>query len=146
MRFAHTTRWAAAGAALGLTFSVTAGVAVAGLPGSNGPPVVPPAARASAPVLAAATTTPATTTTTTPAPSPNASSGVQAPAGSSPMMSAMLASLSPQAARAELQALYSQMLTFMNSTPMMRGTAATGPMMGQPATGNEPTAGQASAS
>jgi hypothetical protein len=62
------------------------------------------------------------------------------------MMSAMLASLSPQAARAELQALYSQMLTFMNSTPMMRGTAATGPMMGQPATGNEPTAGQASAS
>lgn len=146
MRFAHTTRWAAAGAALGLTFAVTAGVADAGLPGSSGPAVVPPAARASAPVLAAATTTPATTTTTTPAPSPNASSGVQAPAGSSPMMSAMLASLSPQAARAELQALYSQMLTFMNSTPMMRGTAATGPMMGQPATGNEPTAGQASAS
>lgn len=146
MRFAHTTRWAAAGAALGLTFAVSAGVAVAGLPGSNGPAVVPPAARASAPVLAAATTTPVTTTTTTPAPSPNASSGVQAPAGSSPMMSAMLASLSPQAARAELQALYSQMLTFMNSTPMMRGTAATGPMMGQPATGNEPTAGQASAS
>ena len=81
MRFAHTTRWAAAGAALGLTFAVTAGVAVAGLPGSNGPVVVPPAARASAPVLAAATTTPVTTTTTTPAPSPNASSGVQAPAG-----------------------------------------------------------------
>ena len=146
MRFAHTTRWAAAGAALGLTFAVTAGVADAGLPGSSGPAVVPPAAMASAPVLAAATTTPATTTTTTPAPSPNASSGVQAPAGSSPMMSAMLASLSPQAARAELQALYSQMLTFMNSTPMMRGTAATGPMMGQPATGNGPTAGQASAS
>ena len=146
MRFAHTTRWAAAGAALGLTFAVSAGVAIAGLPGSSGPAVAPPAARASAPVLAAATTTPATTTTTTPAPSPNASSGVQAPAGSSPMMSAMLASLSPQAARAEFQALYSQVLTFMNSTPMMRGTAATGPMMDQPATGNEPTAGQASAS
>ena len=146
MRFAHTTRWGAAGAALGLTFAVSAGVAIAGLPGSSGPAVAPPAARASAPVLAAATTTPATTTTTTPAPSPNASSGTQAPAGSSPMMSAMLASLSPQAARAEFQALYSQVLTFMNSTPMMRGTAATGPMMDQPATGNEPTAGQASAS
>ena len=62
------------------------------------------------------------------------------------MMSAMLASLSPQAARAELQALYSQMLTFMNSTPMMRGTAATGPVTGQPAAGNGPTAGRASAS
>ena len=78
MRFTHTTRWGSAGAALGLTFAVTAGVAVAGLPGSSGPAVVPPAARASAPVLAAAT---ATTPATTPAPSPNASSGVQAPAG-----------------------------------------------------------------
>ena len=62
------------------------------------------------------------------------------------MMSAMLASLSPQAARAELQALYSQMLALMDSTPTMSDTAAAGPMMGQPATGNEPTAGQASAS
>ena len=141
MRFTHTTRWAAAGAALGLTFAITAGVAVAGLPGSSGPVVVPPAARASAPVLAAATTT---TPATNPAPSPSASAGAQAPAGSSPMMSAV-ASLSPQA-RAELQALYPQMLAFMNSTPMMSGTAAAGPMMGQPATGNEPTAGQASAS
>ena len=60
------------------------------------------------------------------------------------MMSAM-ASLSPQA-RAQIQALYPQMRAFMDSTPMMSVTAAAGPMMGQPATGNGPTAGQASAS
>ena len=60
------------------------------------------------------------------------------------MMSAM-ASLSPQA-RAELQALYPQMLALMDSTPTMSDTAAAGPMMDQPAIGNGPTAGQALAS
>lgn len=61
------------------------------------------------------------------------------------MMSAMLASLSPQA-RAQIQALYPQMLAFMDRTPMMHGTAAAGPMMGHPTAGNGPTSGQGSAS
>ncbi len=138
MRFAHTTRWATAGAALGLTFAVTAGVAFAATPRSSGLAVAQPAARSSALVLAAATTT-------TPAPSPNPSSGAQAPAWNSPMMSAMLASLSPQA-RAEFQALYPQMLHFMDSSHMMGGTGTADSMMGQPVTGNGPTSGQAPAS
>ena len=143
MKLARTRRWATAGAALGLSTAVFAGVAFAATPGSAGHAAGSPAtAGASAPALAA---TAATTSTTATPPGGNAASGTQAPAGTSPMMSAMLASLSPQA-RAELQALYPQMLKFMDSSQMMSGTGTAGSMMGQPRAGNRPTAGQASAS
>lgn len=147
MRIANTTRWITAGAALGLSAALSAGAAFAATPGSSGHAGGSrPTAGASAHVLAAATTTtPAATTTTTPSSGPNASSGAPTPRGSSPMMSDMLASLSPQA-RAELQALYPQMLQFMDTSPMMGANGTAGSMAGQPATGTGLTAGQAPAS
>ena len=144
MRFVHTTRWVTAGAAFGLSAAAVAGVAFAATPGSAGHAAGSPAtAAASAPALAAtaAATVTATTSTTTAPPGGNAASGTQAPAGTSQMMSEMLASLSPQA-RAEFQALYPQMLQLMDSSQMMSGTGTAGSMMGQPATGNGPAAGQ----
>ena len=135
MRFAHTTRWVTAGAAFGLSAAVFAGVAFAATPGSAGHGAGSPAtAGASAPALAA---TAATTSTTAAPPGGNAASGTQAPTGTSPMMSEMLASLSPQA-RAELQALYPQMLQLMDSSQMMSGTGTAGSMMGQAVAGNGP--------
>ena len=147
MKLAHTTRWATAGAALGLSTAVFAGVAFAATPGSAGHAAGSPAtAGASARVLAAtAATTSTTTATTTPSPGGNAPSGTQAPAGTSPMMSEMLASLSPEA-RTEFQALYPQMLQLMDSSQMMSGTGTAGSMMGQPATGNGPASSQHPAS
>ena len=143
MRFAHTTRWVTAGAAFGLSAAVFAGVAFAATPGSAGHAAGSPAtAGASAPALAA---TAATTSTTAAPPGGNAASGTQAPAGTSPMMSEMLASLSPQA-RAEFQALYPQMLQLMGSSQMMSGTGTAGSMMGQPPTGNGPASSQHPAS
>ena len=143
MRFAHTTRWVTAGAAFGLSAAIFAGVAFAATPGSAGHADGSPAtAGASTPALAA---TAATTSTTAPPPGGNAASGTQAPAGASPMMSEMLASLSPQA-RAEFQALYPQMLQLMDSSQMMSGTGTAGSMMGQPATGNGPASSQHPAS
>ena len=145
MRIANTTRWITAGAALGLSAALSAGAAFAATPGSSGHAGGSRStAGASAHVLAAATTTTpaaatATTTTTTP------SSDAPTPRGSSPMMSEMLASLSPQA-RAELQALYPQMLQFMDTSPMMGANGTAGSMVGQPVTGAGPTAGQAPAS
>ena len=135
MSFANTTRWVAAGAAFGLSAAVFASVAFAATPGSiERSGGSQPIAEASAPVLAATT---ATTSTTTAAPGGNAPSGTQAPTGTSPMMSEMLASLSPQA-RAEFQALYPQMLQLMDSSHMMSGTGTTGSMMGQAVAGNGP--------
>ncbi len=146
MRIANTTRWITAGAALGLSAALSAGAAFAATPGSSGHAGgSQPTAWASAHVLAAAATPASLTTTTTPSSGPNASSGASAPAGSSPMMSEMLASLSPQA-RAELQALYPQMLQFMDTSPMMGANGTAGSMVGQPVTGTGPTAGQAPAS
>ena len=143
MRFAHTTRWVSAGAAFGLSAAVFAGVAFAATPGSAGHAAGTPAtAGASAPALAA---TVATTSTTTAPPGGNAASGTQAPTGTSPMMSEMLASLSPQA-RAEFQALYPQMLQLMDSSQMMSGTGTAGSMMGQPATRSGPASSQHPAS
>ena len=145
MRIANTTRWITAGAALGLSAALSAGAALAATPGSSGHAGGSRStAGASAHVLAAATTTTpaaatATTTTTTP------SSDAPTPRGSSPMMSEMLASLSPQA-RSELQALYPQMLQFMDTSPMMGANGTAGSMVGQPVTGTGPTAGQAPAS
>ena len=135
MRFAHTTRWVSAGAAFGLSAAVFAGVAFAATPGSAGHAAGSPAtAGASAPALAA---TAATTSTTAAPPGGNAASGTQAPAGTSPMMAEMAASLSPQA-RAEFQALYPQMLQLMGSSQMMSGTGTAGSMMGQAVAGNGP--------
>ena len=147
MRITNTTRWVSAGAALGLSAALSAGAAFAATPGSSGHAgSSQPTMGASRHVLAAATTPASPTTiTTTPASSPNASSGTQAPAGSSPMMSAMLASLSPQA-RAELQALYPQMLKLMGSSAMMGGNGTAASMMGQRTAGNRPTADPASSS
>ncbi|MDA8355294.1 MAG: hypothetical protein M0Z95_03110 [Actinomycetota bacterium] len=143
MRFAHTTRWVTAGAAFGLSAALFAGVAFAATPGSAGHGAGSAAtAGASAPVLAA---TAATTSTTAAPPGGNAASGTQAPTGTSPMMSEMLASLSPQA-RAELQALYPQMLQLMDSSQMMSGTGTAGSMMGQPAAGSGPASSQRPAS
>ena len=143
MRFAHTTRWVTAGAAFGLSAAVFAGVAFAATPGSVGHAAGSPAtAGASAPALAA---TAATTSTTAAPPGGNAASGTQAPNGTSPMMAEILASLSPQA-RAEFQALYPQMLQLMDSSQMMSGTGTAGSMMGQPAAGSGPAAGQRPAS
>ena len=133
MRIANTTRWITAGAALGLSAALSAGAALAATPGSSGHAGGSRStAGASAHVLAAATTT-------TP------SSDAPTPRGSSPMMSEMLASLSPQA-RSELQALYPQMLQFMDTSPMMGANGTAGSMVGQPVTGAGPTAGQAPAS
>jgi len=147
MRFAHTTRWVTAGAAFGLLAAVFAGVTFAATPGSAGHAAAPqPIAGTSAPALAATTaTTTATTSTTTVPPGGNASPGTKGPTGSSPMMSEMLAGLSPQA-RAEFQALYPQMLQLMDSSQMMSGTGTAGSMMGQPPTGNGPTSSQKPAS
>ena len=148
MRFAHTIRWVTAGAALGLSAAVSAGVAFAATPGSAGRAAGPqPTGGVSAPARAATTaaTTTTTTSTTMGPPGGNASPGAQGPAGTSPMMSEMLAGLSPQA-RAELQALYPQMLQLMDSSQMMSGTGTAGSMMGQPATGNGPASSQHPAS
>ncbi len=137
MKLARTTRWATAGAALGLSTAVFAGAAFAAAPGPTGGVAgSQPTVGASSRVLAATTAATSTTTaTTTPSPGGNAPSGTPAPAGTTPMMSEMLTSLSPQA-RAELQALYPQMLKFMDSSHMMNGTGTAGSMMGQPGTGN----------
>ena len=151
MRFAHTIRWITAGAALGLSAAVFAGVAFAATPGPAGHAAGPqPTGGVLAPSLATTTaattsTTTATTSTTTAPPGGNASPGTQGPAGTSPMMSEMLAGLSPQA-RAKLQALDPQMLQLMDSSQMMSGTGTAGSMMGQPATGNGPASSQHPAS
>ncbi len=148
MKFAHTTRWVTAGAAFGLSTAVFAGIAYAATPGSAGHAAGSrPTGGVSAPALATtnAATTTATTSTTTAPPGGNAASGTQGPAGTSPMMSEMLAGLSPQA-RAEFQTLYPQMLQLMDSSQMMSGTGTAGSMMGQPTTGNGPASSQKPAS
>ena len=145
MRFANTTRWVTAGAAFGLSAAVFAGVAFAATPGSIAPSGGSQSiAGAPAPVLVAETTV--TTSTTTPAHGGNAPPSTPVPTGTSPMMSEMLASLSPQA-RAEFQALYPQMLQLMDSSHMMSGTGTAGSMMGQAVAGNRPptSGGQPSA-
>ena len=135
MRFTNTTRWVAAGAAFGLSAAVFAGVAFAATPGSiarSGRSQ--PIAGASTPVLVAERTTTALS-------GGNAPPSASVPAGTSTMMSEMLASLSPQA-RAEFQTLYPQMLQLMDSSHMMSGTGTAGSMMGQAVAGNRlPTSG-----
>lgn len=131
MKPAHMTRWATAGAALGLSAAVFAGAAFAAGPASTGRRAASPPDAAA---LAAATPRATTASTTTTAPDSSGPSSSQTPAVSGTMMSAMLADLSPQS-QAQLRAIWPQMLQIMDSSHMMNLTASPTSMMGAPTAG-----------
>lgn len=130
MKPEHTTRWVIAGAAIGLSAALFAGVALAATPGQighvGGYPAIAMVATA---VPAGVPVTRAATRGSTTSPDSNGALSVQAPTGTDPMVSAMLASLSPKA-RAEFEAIWPQMLQLMDSSNMMNGTGQAGSMMG----------------
>ncbi len=130
MKLVHTTRWVTAGAAIGLSAALFAGVALAATPGQIGHVGGYPAtAMVATAVPAGAPVTTATTRGSTTSPNSNGALSAQAPTGTDPMVSEMLASLSPKA-RAEFEAIWPQMLQLMDSSNMMTGTGAAGSMMG----------------
>ncbi|MDQ6840125.1 MAG: hypothetical protein M3137_17790 [Actinomycetota bacterium] len=109
-----TTKWAAAGAAFGVSVAVTAGLAFAS--GPSTPTTLNPRPAA-------------VTTTTTPAGNPTNPAGNPTNPAMGPMVSAMLNGLSPHA-RAQFEALYPQMKAFMTSGHMMDGSSTMANMMG----------------
>ncbi len=131
MKLTHTTRWATAGAALGLSTAIFAGAAFAATTSPTGGVTGTPS-RAEAPAAAQTGVATMTASTTTTAPD------VSGPSGAT-MMSQMLASLSSQS-RVAFQALYPQMIKFMDNSSMMGDTGTVGSMMGTSVAGNGPNA------
>ncbi|MHB1527316.1 MAG: hypothetical protein ACYCZN_13750 [Candidatus Dormibacteria bacterium] len=130
MKLVHTTRWVIAGAAIGLSAALFAGVASAATPGPTGHVGgYPETAMVATAVPAGAPVTTAITMGSTTSPNSNGASSAQESTGTDPMVSEMLASLSPKA-QAEFQAIWPQMLQLMDSSNMMSGTGTAGSMMG----------------
>lgn len=122
MKLVHTTRWVIAGAAIGLSAALFAGVASAATPGLTGHVGGYPAtAMVATAVPTGAPVTTATTAGNTTSPNSNGALSAQVPTGTDPMVSEMLSSLSPKA-QAEFQAIWPQMLQLMDSSNMMSGT------------------------